>query len=48
LPRRSPPIIALVHRAVHPGAEGELDADKLHETMAHPLAVGEEMEALPI
>jgi aerobic C4-dicarboxylate transport protein len=28
--------------------EGELDADKLHETMAHPLAVGEEMEALPI
>ena len=28
--------------------EGELDADKLHETMAHPLTVGEEMEALPI
>jgi len=26
----------------------ELDADKLHETMAHPLTVGEEMEALPI
>jgi aerobic C4-dicarboxylate transport protein len=28
--------------------EGELDVDKLHETMAHPIAVGEEMEALPI
>ena len=28
--------------------EGELDAEKLHETMAHPLTVGEEMEALPI
>jgi aerobic C4-dicarboxylate transport protein len=28
--------------------EGELDADKLHETMAHPLAVGEEMEELPV
>jgi aerobic C4-dicarboxylate transport protein len=28
--------------------EGELDADKLYETMAHPLTVGEEMEALPI
>ena len=27
--------------------EGELDAEKLHETMAHPIAVGEEMEALP-
>jgi aerobic C4-dicarboxylate transport protein len=27
--------------------EGELDADKLHETMAHPIRVGEEMEALP-
>ena len=24
--------------------EGELDADKLHETMAHPLVIGEEME----
>jgi aerobic C4-dicarboxylate transport protein len=24
--------------------EGELDADKLHETMAHPLIIGEEME----
>jgi len=24
--------------------EGELDADKLHETMAHPIRVGEEME----
>jgi aerobic C4-dicarboxylate transport protein len=28
--------------------EGELDADKLHETMAHPIAVGEEMEELPV
>ena len=27
--------------------EGELDADKLHETMAHPVAIGEEMEAKP-
>jgi aerobic C4-dicarboxylate transport protein len=27
--------------------EGELDADKLHETMAHPIAAGEEMIALP-
>ncbi|MEA2980673.1 MAG: aerobic C4-dicarboxylate transport protein [Alphaproteobacteria bacterium] len=27
--------------------EGELDAEKLHEAMAHPIAVGEEMEALP-
>jgi aerobic C4-dicarboxylate transport protein len=27
--------------------EGELDADKLHETMAHPVAAGEELEALP-
>ena len=27
--------------------EGELDAKALHETMAHPLKVGEEMEALP-
>ena len=27
--------------------EGELDVDKLHETMAHPITVGEEMEALP-
>ena len=25
--------------------EGELDVDKLHETMAHPIAVGEELEA---
>src|SRR6201999_1530997 len=25
--------------------EGELDADKLHQTMAHPIAVGEELEA---
>ncbi len=28
--------------------EGELDADKLHETMAHPLTVGEELEEQPI
>ena len=28
--------------------EGELDTDKLHETMAHPITVGEEMEALPV
>jgi aerobic C4-dicarboxylate transport protein len=27
--------------------EGELDKAKLHETMAHPVAIGEEMEALP-
>lgn len=27
--------------------EKELDVDKLHETMAHPITVGEEMEALP-
>jgi aerobic C4-dicarboxylate transport protein len=27
--------------------EGELDAKKLHETMAHPVSIGEEMEALP-
>ena len=27
--------------------EGELDADKLHETMAHPLIIGEEMEIAP-
>ena len=27
--------------------EGELDADKLHETMAHPVLVGEEMEHQP-
>ena len=27
--------------------EGELDAHALHETMAHPIRVGEEMEALP-
>jgi aerobic C4-dicarboxylate transport protein len=26
--------------------EGELDVDQLHETMAHPIAVGEELEAL--
>ena len=28
-------------------SEGELDTKALHETMAHPIAVGEEMEALP-
>jgi aerobic C4-dicarboxylate transport protein len=27
--------------------EGELDANKLHETMAHPLIIGEEMEIAP-
>jgi aerobic C4-dicarboxylate transport protein len=27
--------------------EGELDVKALHETMAHPITVGEEMEALP-
>jgi aerobic C4-dicarboxylate transport protein len=27
--------------------EGELDPVKLHETMAHPITIGEEMEALP-
>ncbi len=27
--------------------EGELDADALHETMAHPLVIGEKMENLP-
>jgi aerobic C4-dicarboxylate transport protein len=28
--------------------EGELDVKALHETMEHPLVVGEEMEALPV
>ena len=28
--------------------EGELDTDKLRETMAHPITVGEEMEAQPV
>jgi len=28
--------------------EGELDADKLHEAMAHPLTVGEQMEEQPV
>jgi aerobic C4-dicarboxylate transport protein len=28
--------------------ERELDAGKLHDTMAHPLAEGEEMEAVPV
>jgi aerobic C4-dicarboxylate transport protein len=27
--------------------ENELDVDKLHETMAHPLVIGEEMETAP-
>jgi aerobic C4-dicarboxylate transport protein len=26
--------------------EGELDAKKLHETMAHPIEIGEEMERI--
>src|ERR1700730_2049487 len=28
--------------------EGELDVDKLHQTMAHPITVGEEMETKPV
>jgi aerobic C4-dicarboxylate transport protein len=28
--------------------EGELDAEKLHATMAHPVTVGEEMESEPV
>jgi aerobic C4-dicarboxylate transport protein len=28
--------------------EGELDADKLHATMAHPITVGEKLEAQPV
>jgi aerobic C4-dicarboxylate transport protein len=28
--------------------EGELDVDKLHETMAHPIMVGEELETQPV
>ena len=28
--------------------EGELDPEKLHETMAHPIAIAEEMETKPI
>jgi aerobic C4-dicarboxylate transport protein len=28
--------------------ENELDANALHDTMAHPIAVGEEMESLPV
>src|SRR5947207_1301971 len=28
--------------------EGELDIDKLHETMAHPITVGEELETAPV
>ena len=31
-----------LHR--HQPLENELDVDKLHETMAHPIAIGEEME----
>jgi aerobic C4-dicarboxylate transport protein len=27
--------------------EGELDAKALHDTMAHPITIGEEMERLP-
>jgi aerobic C4-dicarboxylate transport protein len=28
--------------------EGELDVEKLHQTMAHPITVGEEMETQPV
>jgi aerobic C4-dicarboxylate transport protein len=28
-------------------SENELDVDKLHETMAHPISIGEEMERVP-
>jgi aerobic C4-dicarboxylate transport protein len=28
--------------------EGELDRDKLHETMAHPVLIGEELESQPV
>jgi aerobic C4-dicarboxylate transport protein len=28
--------------------EGELDADKLHATMAHPVTIGEELETQPV
>jgi len=28
--------------------EGELDAEKLHETMAHPITIGEEMENVKV
>jgi aerobic C4-dicarboxylate transport protein len=28
--------------------EGELDVDKLHATMAHPITVGEELETQPV
>ncbi len=28
--------------------EGELDAEKLHETMAHPITIGEEMERVKV
>jgi Na+/H+-dicarboxylate symporter len=28
-------------------SEGELDVDKLHEAMAHPIAIGEELETSP-
>ena len=27
--------------------EGELDVNALHETMAHPIRIGEQMEVLP-
>jgi aerobic C4-dicarboxylate transport protein len=29
-------------------SEGELDADKLHQVMAHPVDIGEEMETRPV
>jgi aerobic C4-dicarboxylate transport protein len=29
-------------------SEGELDADKLHQVMAHPVDIGEEMETKPV
>jgi aerobic C4-dicarboxylate transport protein len=29
-------------------SEGELDVDKLHQAMAHPVALGEELEAEPV
>jgi aerobic C4-dicarboxylate transport protein len=28
--------------------EGELDPQALHDTMAHPLEIGEEMERMPV
>ena len=29
-------------------SEGELDADKLHQVMTHPVDIGEEMEIRPV